>query len=945
MNQILKISIARGGCRFATPLYLGASYVLSFDGARSDEAKTVLFTKPNSRTPTKTEGIEGLAISVEEGSDIVLKLNRQSLVDWFLSCGECDVDGYVDAHCYVFNSDGDVIADDGVHIEYRPVDFVVDATGFTQYSALAERVGTLEAFRVEDRAKIDANESAIAELQGEDQNIRNEFAAAINERAGQTLESAKNYADLLRQMVAKMMYIRDVDESESAGYDRYRRVEAKKNALNEVIITLSDELFNLEGGDSSTNRYLYTDTNNVEDYDEHGDPTADHNPITGNKTFTGVVLVETPLAADNSKKPATTAWVRTFDATQWDAHKATLLGTANTWSAKQTFSGGVEGNVTGNVTGNVAGNVTGNVTGDLTGDVTGGVTVPVAKTLAVAGDETHGGAEAHAGAENHTGAVTLANVVARTASWYTQDVNGVNEKFVWDLVKIVTGYCDGAWRILWGSGNHINDNHTDNQTFWRNTSVQIGILAPEEVNIVDYAFYSCDYLYYFAAHNAKKIGEYALYKCEELHTVMMPQLEEIGAYAFYKCGALNEATAQSIFQNVKKIGALAFYYDVNNAGWFFGASVSMPKCETVGIGAFARYYTGHAQGHNMTSLNIGSEVPAARLGDATKLSNTILNNLFTYMETQTVAAPIASNGFAIPEFNKLSELFEADNAGNSLNSEFTVMFGNFHDYDKLTSFSASKTQILGDGAMLSCQNLRNVNLDECLYIGSWAFADISYQSDAYGSKKVLLDFPKCKYIGVRSFWMSVENNSYYCEPARTVKAESLEYIAREAFVRCHKLYGFYAPNVKKIGRGAFYYCPYLTGSFYVPKGSDYNPEVDTYDATLISTRGNGEVGDVDALEFPQCEYVGQDAFGYCTSVKTLKLNAATTIGTTAFANMSSLDDLYVRGFDFSGMTDDDVNYTIGTVWQVPARTTIHATDGYGVERNLTYRDSKWRWVL
>lgn len=126
MNQCLKISIARGGCRFATPLYLGSSYILSFEGERSDEAKKVILTKPRSQNPDDTDGIVVLAQSVDNQDGVTLFLNRNVLVEWFKSNRACDVESSVDAHCYVFNEQGDVIADSPVTIEYSTTLFIID---------------------------------------------------------------------------------------------------------------------------------------------------------------------------------------------------------------------------------------------------------------------------------------------------------------------------------------------------------------------------------------------------------------------------------------------------------------------------------------------------------------------------------------------------------------------------------------------------------------------------------------------------------------------------------------------------------------------------------------------------------------------------------------------------------------------------------------------------
>lgn len=375
MNQTLKISIVRGGCRFATPLYLGASYVLSFEGQRADEAATVLFVKPTSKTPEKTTGIEGLAQSVTDAGTgaITLALNKTVLVDWFTDNRACDVDACVDAHCYVFNSAGEVIADSPVTIEYRPVDFVVDETGFSQYTQLLTRIVALEENRTLDVGRIAQNEADIAALEEEDDDIRADMAEAIADACNTTLGQARTYADMLRSMVSKMMYVRDASASDDAGVDLFRKIEVRTKVVGsstELVLSLSSDLVALDGGDPDSNKYVYNDRNNT--FSGTGGITNTFNSIV---VLNGVTtLTATPSTSDNSKKVVNSEWVcNKLDA--W-------LAISHTWTAKQTFSAGVDG------------------------DVTGGVSVPAAKTLAVSGSETHGGTEAHTGTETHSGEET-----------------------------------------------------------------------------------------------------------------------------------------------------------------------------------------------------------------------------------------------------------------------------------------------------------------------------------------------------------------------------------------------------------------------------------------------------------------------------------------------------------------------------------------------------------
>ena len=156
MNQCLKISITRGGCRFATPLYLGSSYVLSFEGDRSDEASRVVFVNPLSKDSADIDGIVVLAESIIVDEETILSLNRNALVEWFKSNSAFGVESTVDAHCYVFNDKGDVLADSPVTIEYSPTLFIIDSNDYP----LAKEV-LLQAISAKNQA-IEAKDSAIS---------------------------------------------------------------------------------------------------------------------------------------------------------------------------------------------------------------------------------------------------------------------------------------------------------------------------------------------------------------------------------------------------------------------------------------------------------------------------------------------------------------------------------------------------------------------------------------------------------------------------------------------------------------------------------------------------------------------------------------------------------------------------------------------------------------
>lgn len=213
MNQRLKISIARGGCRFATPLYLGSSYVLSFEGERSNEAKNVLFIKPRSITPDDIDGIECLAASNIVNGSIELSLNKSVLVNWFKENGACDVNSTVDAHCYVFNEQGDCLADSPVTIEYSPKLFVIDNEDY-----LLARELLSQAISAKNQA-ISAKDSAIS---------AKDAAEVARDKAQSARDEAKNFKTNAEEASSAAM------ESASISFDARDDAVAAKNAAQDA---------------------------------------------------------------------------------------------------------------------------------------------------------------------------------------------------------------------------------------------------------------------------------------------------------------------------------------------------------------------------------------------------------------------------------------------------------------------------------------------------------------------------------------------------------------------------------------------------------------------------------------------------------------------------------------------------------------------------------------
>ena len=823
MNQTCKISIVRGACRFATPLYLGGDYVLSFEGERANEADSVLVCKSRSTDPHDTVGIGGLAVTTVIEGKLHLKMNKQVLLDYFKECGQCDVDGEIDAHAYVLNSEGVIIADSDITVEYRPIDFGIDSHEIAQISGLKEQINALDGTVSTHGENIGALQEDISRLDAQD--AKNLIAAAkdATEKANETLELAKAYADAIKNMIAKMQYVKCDDES-TPEKEVYHRLFIKKNEHGEHTLAIDETQNSIDGGDPETSRYVYIDTMQT---------------ITGNKTFSGNVIVVTQGVTDNSTKAANTAWVIAKLANWWETTKAALLASANSWSGKQTFSGGIEGNLTGNVTGNVTGNLTGDVTGNVTGDVEGNVdatTLDVTGAETHGGEETHTGSEAHSGEERHDGLTVLSNVVEPAVGYDAAslaDKSGINQKFLWDAMAFLAPYLDGSFRI------GTNAEPVFDAAEWRTHDSQVGYVNWVTTSVGSRCFFGKTTLAKADFPNVAEVKSSAFEGCTILTDIKFPQCKKIAPRGFWNCDKILALSVDN-FPLLERIENNAF----NDASGL--NCIELPRCKLVDEDAFKAIGP-------VTNIELGSEVTDDELGDPSVI-DAVLDQLPLNEVVDTAYSTLLT---LVP----------------NLKDTHTVFDGYIYNKDALTKFHAPKMQVLGDFAVYSSNALSDVNIEKVLFIGAKGFAQIKYNA-ALPVSIQYLKIPECRYIGNEAF--SSLSYSVFHYPVGSVRADSLVYLARLAFYMSKGLTQFYAPNLKKIGDSAFWNCTQLVGSSYTEDGVT--------------------VGDVDMVRFDECTHVGTEAFrGYSGAMAMTKisLNSCEHIGNIAFSNCSNLTDIYL----------------------------------------------------
>ena len=355
MNQTLKISITRGGCRFATPLYLGAKYVISFDGERSGEASSVLFTKPRSEDATKAGTMSALAQSEYDSTvgGITLNLNKQVLLDWFKDNGACDVDGYVDAHCYVFDADGAILADAGVAIEWKPVQFVVDESGIAEWGGLDERITAVEGKTSDNKNAIDVLKDEVKKLDATDKKNLQEAKDYAKDADDTNLAVLRGEIGELKGSVTSVQMVHE-EGAPSTGNTYHKVTVVQEDGVWTLGVKQEAEPFSatdtgafamLEADQNFTGANTFTGSDKgvvVADGAKLSVQSTGSMEVAGAATFSGTTKVPTAATTSNDTTAASTSWVRTWVSaylpSSIQSAKTDLLKNENTWSGAQTFA-------------------------------------------------------------------------------------------------------------------------------------------------------------------------------------------------------------------------------------------------------------------------------------------------------------------------------------------------------------------------------------------------------------------------------------------------------------------------------------------------------------------------------------------------------------------------------------------------------------------------------
>ena len=299
------------------------------------------------------------------------------------------------------------------------------------------------------------------------------------------------------------------------------------------------------------------------------------------------------------------------------------------------------------------------------------------------------------------------------------------------------------------------------------------VILPSVTVVGAYAFAGCTSLNNVMLDSCTRGGEHAFQGCTALANIELPLLS-LPPYFFQGCTALvnvNLPFCQTIEEDgfygcggsgftslsLPEVTALQTYAFANISDSL--ASISLPKCTTVGERAF--YYA------NITSISL-------------PLCTTVGDYAFQGCDAlQTVDLPLCQT-VGVSAFQDLRT------ALTSVNIPACVTISNnaFMACCNLTQITATNAVNVGDYAFFGCNNLLTISLPKCVALNNVNFLNCK--------SLTTVDLPVCETIGSSCF------NG--CEALTSISIPKVKTIADGAFVSCKALPSIYlSSNINTIG--------------------------------------------------------------------------------------------------------------------------------------------------
>lgn len=423
--------------------------------------------------------------------------------------------------------------------------------------------------------------------------------------------------------------------------------------------------------------------------------------------------------------------------------------------------------------------------------------------------------------------------------------------------------------------------YIDNMAFFACWDLQSVQLATGLLSIGSSAFELCSNLEEITLpQSVAKIGERAFSDCNQLASVNIPNsIIRIEDSTFSCCYNLAKVTLPS---NLKEIGNSAFYYCANLNSIVIPDSVvsieadafsqcnsltelTIPKIFGTGISyLFGASDRGSMLEIPLEKVTIKSEnIPDYAFFYATRLKDVIANN---------------ANAIGGKAFYQCHSLENLDSlAIESLGEEA------FYGCDALSSVNLSdKLESVPNYTFSFCSSLMSVTLPSALKsIGDYAFRYCTNLSVIDGGNKL-------ETIGGYAFLQceSLSNVTFH---------DGLQQIGDYAYQGCKSLTSVELPStVNTVGRGAFSECGSLT-YMLLPEVYGANGSTDFYFSYIFSGYGASDnthcIPDSLLRVKITATSIPDNAFMYCKQLKTIEIPNAEIIGSNAFYDCSSLENL------------------------------------------------------
>lgn len=364
----------------------------------------------------------------------------------------------------------------------------------------------------------------------------------------------------------------------------------------------------------------------------------------------------------------------------------------------------------------------------------------------------------------------------------------------------------------------------------------ISVNIPNSITRIEDSTFSCCYnlAKVTLPSNLKEIGNSAFYYCANLNSIVIPDsVVSIEADAFSQCNGLTELTIPKIFGT-----GISYLFGASDRGSMLEIPLEKVTIKSENIPDYAFFY-------------------------ATRLKDVIANN---------------ANAIGGKAFYQCYSLENLDSlAIESLGEEA------FYGCGALSSVNLSdKLESVPNYTFGFCSSLMSVTLPSALKsIGDYAFQYCTNLSVIDGGNKL-------ETIGGYAF-LQCESLSYVTFP------DGLQQIGDYAYQGCRSLTSVELPStVNTVGRGAFSECGSLT-YMSLPEVYGANGSTDFYFSYIFSGYGASDNTHCIPNSLSRVKItatlIPDNAFMYCKQLKTIEIPNAEIIGSNAFYDCSSLENL------------------------------------------------------